>query len=44
MRTGHTQAMIHAELRRACGGPPTAEATVEQLRARVAYLRAAPAR
>jgi superfamily II DNA or RNA helicase len=44
MRTGHTQAMIHAELRRACGGPPTAEASIEQLRSRVAYLRAAPAR
>jgi superfamily II DNA or RNA helicase len=39
LRTGLSQAVIHAELRRACGGPPTAEASVDELRTRVAYLR-----
>jgi superfamily II DNA or RNA helicase len=39
MRTGLTQAVIHAELRRACGGPPTAEASIDELHRRVAYLR-----
>jgi len=39
MSTGRTQAVIHAELRRVLGGPPTAEASIEELRARVAYLR-----
>ena len=31
--------MIHAELRRACGGPPSAQATAEQLRERIAVIR-----
>jgi hypothetical protein len=39
MRTGLTQAVIHAELRRGCGGPPTAEASVDELRKRIGYLR-----
>jgi superfamily II DNA or RNA helicase len=41
LRIGRNQAVIHAELRRACGGPVTAEATAEQLKARLAYLRKA---
>lgn len=39
-RTGRKHAMIHAELRRACGGPPTPLATADQLQARIDYLRA----
>jgi superfamily II DNA or RNA helicase len=39
MRIGRSQALIHAELRKACGGPVTAEATADQLKARIAYLR-----
>ena len=38
-RTGKKHAMIHAELRRACGGPPTPLATADQLQARIDYLR-----
>ncbi|WP_026421572.1 DEAD/DEAH box helicase [Actinokineospora inagensis] len=38
-RTGKPHGMIHGELRRACGGPPTALATVEQLEERIATLR-----
>lgn len=38
-RTGRKHAMIHAELRRVCGGPPTPLASAEQLRARIDYLR-----
>lgn len=38
-RTGRKHAMIHAELRRVCGGPPTPLATAEQLQARIDYLR-----
>jgi superfamily II DNA or RNA helicase len=37
--TGQPHRVIHAELRRACGGPPVPEATAEQIRARVAMLR-----
>ncbi|TDQ44586.1 DEAD/DEAH box helicase [Actinorugispora endophytica] len=39
-RTGQPHATIHTELRRACGGPPIAQATAEQVRQRVAKLRA----
>ncbi|MDQ1711787.1 MAG: hypothetical protein QOE45_1237 [Frankiaceae bacterium] len=39
LRTGLSQAVVHAELRRACGGPPTAEASIDELRKRIAYLR-----
>ncbi len=38
-RTGQPHGAIHAELRRACGGPPQAEATAEQIRARIGMLR-----
>ncbi|TCP55208.1 superfamily II DNA or RNA helicase [Tamaricihabitans halophyticus] len=38
-RTGKPHATIHGELRRSCGGPPTAMATVEQLEERIATLR-----
>jgi hypothetical protein len=37
-RTGRPHAEIHAELRRRCGGPPTAQASTEQLQARIAAL------
>jgi superfamily II DNA or RNA helicase len=39
LRTGLSQAVIHADLRRACGGPPTAEASIEELTRRIGYLR-----
>ncbi|MFC7450148.1 DEAD/DEAH box helicase [Rhodococcus daqingensis] len=38
-RTGKPHGWIHGELRRVCGGPPTAIATVEQLTERIAMLR-----
>ena len=38
-RTGQPHAVIHAELRRTCGGPPLPEATADQIRARVATIR-----
>jgi hypothetical protein len=38
-RTGQPHGTIHAELRRACGGPPLPEATAEQIRARIEMLR-----
>jgi superfamily II DNA or RNA helicase len=38
-RTGTAHPMIHSELRRTCGGPPTAMATAEQLEQRIATLR-----
>lgn len=38
-RTGKAHGVIHGELRRMCGGPPTAVATAEQLRDRIAMLR-----
>ena len=38
-RTGKPHGTIHGELRRLCGGPPTAMATVEQLEERIATLR-----
>jgi superfamily II DNA or RNA helicase len=38
-RTGRPHGAIHQEVRTACGGPPTAMATVEQLEQRIAYLR-----
>jgi superfamily II DNA or RNA helicase len=37
--TGQPHRVIHAELRRACGGPPVPEATADQIRARIAMLR-----
>lgn len=38
-RTNKPHGMIHAELRKACGGPPTAMASIEQLEERIATLR-----
>ncbi|MQA15303.1 MAG: DEAD/DEAH box helicase [Pseudonocardiaceae bacterium] len=38
-RTGRPHGTIHNELRTACGGPPTAMATAEQLEERITYLR-----
>ncbi|AZA13737.1 Reverse gyrase [Corynebacterium choanae] len=38
-RTGRPHSAIHTEARKACGGPPTALCTAEQLRARIQYLR-----
>jgi superfamily II DNA or RNA helicase len=37
-RTRQPHAVIHAELRRACGGPPVPEATAAQIRARIDQL------
>lgn len=38
-RTGRPHGAIHNEVRKACGGPPTALASAQQLRDRIAYLR-----
>jgi len=38
-RTNKPHGAIHSELRRACGGPVTAMATIEQLEERIATLR-----
>lgn len=38
-RTGKPHSVVHGELRRYCGGPPTAMATAEQLEERIATLR-----
>ncbi len=38
-RTGRPHGALHAELRTACGGPPTAQATAAQLRARIEQVR-----
>ncbi|MGH3864986.1 MAG: DEAD/DEAH box helicase [Pseudonocardiaceae bacterium] len=38
-RTGRPHGAIHQEVRAACGGPPTAMATAEELEKRIAYLR-----
>jgi DNA or RNA helicases of superfamily II len=38
-RTGLPHGKIHAELRRRCGGPPSAQATIEQLEERIAAVR-----
>ncbi len=37
--TNEPHGLIHAELRRICGGPPVAQATVQQLQARIDLLR-----
>ena len=37
--TGQPHGLVHAELRRACGGPPVASATVTQLQSRIELLR-----
>ncbi|GII30962.1 DEAD/DEAH box helicase [Planotetraspora mira] len=38
-RTGQPHGVIHAELRRACGGPAIAQASAEQIRERIAIIR-----
>ncbi|GAA5062341.1 superfamily II DNA or RNA helicase [Thermocatellispora tengchongensis] len=38
-RTGQPHGVIHAELRRACGGPPIAQATADQIKERIAQIR-----
>ncbi|HKT02193.1 MAG TPA: DEAD/DEAH box helicase [Rugosimonospora sp.] len=38
-RTGLPHGKIHAELRRMCGGPPSAQATIEQLEARIVTIQ-----
>ncbi|WP_309231065.1 DEAD/DEAH box helicase [Nocardia sp. SYP-A9097] len=38
-RTGKPHGVIHGDLRRECGGPPTALATADQLTERIAVLR-----
>jgi hypothetical protein len=38
-RTGQPHGVIHAELRRTCGGPALAQATADQIRARIARMR-----
>jgi superfamily II DNA or RNA helicase len=38
-RTGQPHGVIHAELRRTCGGPPLPQATADQIRARIATIR-----
>jgi superfamily II DNA or RNA helicase len=39
-RTGKPHGVIHAELRTACGGPPTAVATAQQVQDRIEQMRA----
>jgi superfamily II DNA or RNA helicase len=39
-RTNMPHGKIHAELRRICGGPPSAQASVEQLEERITAIRA----
>ncbi|WP_425292300.1 DEAD/DEAH box helicase [Corynebacterium mayonis] len=38
-KTGRPHGAIHTEVRKACGGPPTALCSAEQLRERIEYLR-----
>ncbi len=38
-RTGQPHAVIHAELRRACGGPAIPQASADQIRARIDMIR-----
>jgi len=38
-RSGQPHGVIHAELRRTCGGPPLAQATAAEIRERIAALR-----
>jgi superfamily II DNA or RNA helicase len=41
-RSGLPHGKIHAELRRLCGGPPSAQATIEQLEERIATIQTLP--
>jgi hypothetical protein len=38
-RTGQPHGVIHADLRRSCGGPPVPQATGTEIRARIVMLR-----
>jgi hypothetical protein len=38
-RTGLPHGKIHAELRRLCGGPPSAQATIQQLEERISAVQ-----
>jgi hypothetical protein len=38
-RTGQPHGVIHADLRRTCGGPPLPQATADQIRARIDVIR-----
>jgi hypothetical protein len=38
-RTGQPHAVVHADLRRACGGPALPQATAEQIQARIDTIR-----
>jgi superfamily II DNA or RNA helicase len=38
-RTGQPHGIIHAELRRTCGGPPLPQASADQIRARITTIR-----
>ncbi len=38
-RTGRPHGQIHAELRKLCGGPPSAQASIEQLEERIVTIR-----
>jgi superfamily II DNA or RNA helicase len=38
-RTGQPHGVIHAELRKACGGPAIPQASAEEIRARIAMIR-----
>ena len=38
-RSGDTHAVIHSQLRQRCGGPEVAQASTEQIEARIALLR-----
>ncbi|MBF8188316.1 DEAD/DEAH box helicase [Nonomuraea sp. K274] len=38
-RTGQPHGVIHADLRRSCGGPPIAQATAEQIQDRINTIR-----
>jgi superfamily II DNA or RNA helicase len=38
-RTGQPHAVVHADLRRACGGPALPQATAEQIQARIEKIR-----
>jgi len=38
-RTGQPHGVMHAELRRSCGGPPLPQATADQIRARIDMMR-----
>ena len=38
-RTGQPHGVIHADLRKACGGPPLPQATADQIQARIDMLR-----